>query len=315
MIHCIAAYEVPRFDSEEGGFELWLAGDNQRGSKGYVPEAWEEFKRQFLASKRKKAFLGMGDYCDFLRPSLRPMLKGALGKDDSARRMLDKAIMKQHDETIRDMEFLKGYTLGLHEGHHNWTTLDGINLDQRLSSALGARFLGFAATTRLVLRGSYGGKISVNQLGYPKNSHVVTLLTTHGNASGRKVPGALSWAENNLASAFIADIYAIGHGCKGGNDAPFERTEVKRAGGAGLRRTVPRILAVGGFCRGWTDGWESDYVEQAGLTPQPLSWAKIHFRIVERRDVELARGRPGRGTKTLEIQAMNIYYTEPEKGS
>ena len=310
MIHCTVPYDVPRFESEDGGFELWLAGDNQRGSSGYVPEAWEEFRHQFKASKRAKAFLGLGDYCDFLRPSLRPLLKGALGKDDSARRMMDKAILKQHDETIYDMAFLKGYTLGLHEGHHNWTTLDGINLDQRLSTALDARFMGFAATTRLVLSAKYSTDINKTAKNIAKRTHVVTLLTTHGNANGRKVAGALSWAENNLANAFIADIYAFGHGCKSGNSAPFERSEVRRIGAAGLRRTVPRIIAVGGFCRGWTDGWTSDYVEQAGMSPQPLGWAKISFRLVHRKETALALGCPGRDTKSLEIDAVNKFFTE-----
>lgn len=310
MIHCVAPYEVPRFEADDGGFELWIAGDKQMGSSGYVAEAWQDFRTAFKRSRRTKAFLGLGDYCDWLRPSLRPILKGALGKDDSARRMLDKAILKQHDEAIDDMEFLKGYCLGLHEGHHNWTTLDGINLDQRMSTALGSRFLGFAATSRLVLRPIY----ATRRGGIPGNgsNHVVTMMTTHGNANGRKVAGALSWAENNLASAFHADIYIVGHGCKSGNSAPFERNEIKRIGAPGLRRTVPRILAVGGFCRGWTDGWTSDYVEQAGMSPQALGYAKITFRLVRRKESALAAGCLGRQTKTLDIEVVNKLYTEPD---
>ena len=311
MIHCVAPFEIPRFEADDGGFELWVAGDRQEGSPGYVREAWEEFEHQFRSSKRTKAFLGLGDYGDWLRPSLRPVLRGALGKDDSARRMMDKAILKEHDSIIDAMSFLKGYCLGLHEGHHNWTTLDGINLDQRLSSALEARFLGFAAGTRLALRPTYGGKVARNRKsGMIKNTYVVTMVSTHGNANGRKVPGALTWVENNLASAFVADLYVIGHGCKSGNDAPFERTVIRRSGPPGLSRSVPRILAVGGFCRGWTDGWKSDYVEQAGMSPQPLGWAVIRFQLKVGRDLAIAKGCPGRGTKMLDIEVINKIWTE-----
>lgn len=312
MIHCTAPVEFNPYEESGGGFDLFLFGDRQEGSKGYVPEAWEMFRDEFKSCRRKKAVIGLGDYGDWLRPSLRPVLKGALGKDDSARRMLDKAILQEHDKIIRAHDFLEGYALGLHEGHHNWTTLDGINLDQRLSSALKARFLGFTASIRLVLRETdRRGKPSMHKSGYVGRGHVVTMLTTHGNANGRKVPGALSWAENNLANAFLADIYAFGHGCKSGNDAPFERTEIRRIGPPGIKRTIPRILAVGGFCRGYTNGWESDYVEQAGMSPQPLSWARIRFTVTAAKDNVAARGNLGRHTRVLDIDVSNRFYNEP----
>jgi hypothetical protein len=307
LIHSISTHSVPRFEAEEGGFELWIAGDKQVGSEGYVKEAWQDFRTAFKRSKRKKAFLGLGDYCDWLRPSLRPLLRGALGKDDSARKMLDGMILKQHDEAIDDMEFLKGHCIGLHEGHHNWTTLDGINLDQRMSSALKTTFLGFAAATRLNLIPSYNTGVPA------QGGYTVTMLSTHGNANGRKVAGALTWAENNLANAFVADLYVIGHGCKSGNSAPFERNEIRRQGPAGIKRTLPRILAVGGFCRGWTDGWKSDYVEQAGMSPQPLGYGKITFRLVNRKANTEAVGGFGAKTKVLDIDVVNKLYDEGER--
>lgn len=312
MIHCIAPFEVPRMDQD--GFRLFIFGDRQEGAPGYCQEAWEAFKHDFQRCKTAKAVLGLGDYGDWLRPSLRPGLRGALGKDDSARRMLDKAILHEHDKIIRAHDFLEGYVLGLHEGHHNWTTLDGINLDQRLSSALKTRFLGFASDTRLVLREAFKGKVHRDKKGYIDRGHVITMFSTHGNANGKKVPGALSWAENNLANSFLADLYVIGHGCKSGNDAPFERNEIRRVGPPGIKRSVPRILAVGGFARGWTDGWRSDYVEQAGMSPQPLGWAEIRFRLQYGKDRALAQGINNPRTKMLDIEAVNRFYTEPDRG-
>lgn len=312
MIHCIAPVDVPRFEADDGGFELFFFGDRQEGAAGYCKESWEQFRHEFKRSRRTKAAIGLGDYGDWLRPSLRPIVRGALGKDDSARRMLDKSILREHDAIIKAHDFLEGYSIGMHEGHHNWTTLDGINLDQRLSSALKTRFLGFAASTRLVLRPVYRGKNTRSDRTGKNNSYVSTLFSTHGNAQGKKVPGALSWVENNIANSFVADMYVIGHGCKSGNDAPFERVEIKRIGNPGVKRSIPRIMAVGGFCRGWTDGWRSDYVEQAGMSPQPLGWGVIRFRLSQARENSIAAGCPGRGTKTLEIEAVNRFFTDAD---
>lgn len=312
MINCIAPFEVPRFENEDYGFELYFFGDRQEGSVGYLPEAWADFKDEFKRSKRKKAAIGLGDYGDWLRPSLRPAVSGALGKDDSARRMLDKAILKEHDKIIDAHSFLEGYMIGVHEGHHNWTTLDQINLDQRLATALKTRFLGFTATTRLVLRAMYDGNVARRKDGYCTNGHVVTLFSTHGNANGRKVPGALAWVENNLANSILADLYVIGHGCKSGNDAPNERVEVRRVGPPGIKRSVPRIMAVGGFTRSYTDGWESDYVQRAGMSPQPPGWGVIRFKLVNTVNKSIAHGITSRRSKQMDISCINRFYTEQD---
>lgn len=311
MIHCSVPIDIPDFTSK--GFELYFFGDRQEGAPGYCQQAWEAFRHEFKSSKSTKFAIGLGDYGDWLRPSLRPMLKGALGKDDSARRMLDKAVLSEHDKIIRAHDFLEGRLVGLHEGHHNWTTLDGINLDQRLSSSMKTRFLGFSAGVRLVLREVWKGKLSKTSQGGIARSHVVTLLSTHGNANGRKVPGALSWVENNLANAFTADLYVIGHGCKSANEAPYERCEIRRVGSPGIKRSIPRIMAVGGFARGWTDGWKSDYVEQAGMSPQPLGWGVIRFRLVCQKERNLALGLSNSRTKTIDIEAVNRFYNEPDE--
>ena len=311
MINCIAPFEVPHL--ERDGFELYFFGDRQEGSTGYLPEAWAAFKDEFKRSKCKKAAIGLGDYGDWLRPSLRPAVAGALGKDDSARRMLDKAILKEHDKIIDAHAFLEGYMIGVHEGHHNWTTLDQINLDQRLAAALKTRFLGFTATTRIVLRAAYCGiKAHRGKEGNLDSGRVVTLFSTHGNANGRKVPGALAWVENNLANSLIADIYVVGHGCKSGNDAPNERVEVRRLGPPGVRRSVPRIMAVGGFTRSYTDGWESDYVQRAGMSPQPPGWGVIRFKLVQGINRSLARGFTSRKSKQIDISCINRFYTEQD---
>ncbi len=292
---------------------IYSAGDLQRKptetgkqdpAGGFIEEAWQQFKNEWQASKNPWG-LGLGDYDDWLRPSLRPLLNSALGKDDSARAVLDTMVLKSHDETIKSMQFMDRRLIGLHEGHHVHYLAGGTNTDQRLSSALHATFLGFSATHRMAL--------SPNESGV--NSRVITMVSMHGNAGGRKVNSALAFLGDNFANAWIADIFAMGHGCKNGNMVPFERQTIRRDGSPGIIRSIPRCLVVGGFSRGYTDGWKSDYIERAGMTPQPLGWAVIKLRPTwYRHRPELGLGsKPNRhGRFGVDIEVVNRFFTEEQ---
>lgn len=285
------------------GASVFVFGDIQGGQSGFQKEAWEEFENEFRRTPNAWA-LGLGDYDDWLRPSLRPALRAALGKDDSARAALDKMVQNENDKTIDAMQFLDGKLLGLHEGHHNWKMASGINTDQRIASALHATYLGFAALTRIALeiqrKKSKAGR---------GGAYVYNMLSTHGNANGKKVHSALSFLEGNYTAAFVCDHYIMGHGCKSGNETPFERHTARRNGPVGWSRSLPRVLVVGGFTRAYTNGWESDYVERAGMTPQPPGWAVIEFKLSQRQDHAIAKGvnphAVGHATTTLDVNHFN----------
>jgi hypothetical protein len=281
-----------------GEATIFIFGDRQQGSSGYKEEAWQEFRREFKATKNAWA-IGVGDYGDWLRPSMRTPVINALSKDDSARSMLDGDIRRGHDKIIDDMAFLEGRLVGLHEGHHNWKFASGETTDQRLASALKAPYLGWIATTRLVF--TYGNDDR------KKGGHslIHTLISTHGNANGRKVHSALAYLENNYAGSWICDSYAMGHGCKSGNHVPFKRNHVRRAGPFGIDVQIPRCLVVGGFAEGYTDGWQSDYVERAGFAPQPLGYGLFRFKRVVRRNNQIIRGVVNPRTCSLQVEPVN----------
>ena len=295
MIHHIS--RIP-LDGPDGA-TLFLFGDRQQGSRGYKPEAWAEFKREFKATKNAWA-LGLGDYGDWLRPSMRTPLINALAKDDSARAMLESDIRRGHDKIIDDMAFLEGRLIGLHNGHHDWKFASGETTDQRLASALKAPYLGWIASTRIVL--TYGKPPKKNDGG--QWSQVHSLISTHGNANGRKVHAALGYLESNYVATWDADTFAMGHGCKSGNHVPFKRNKIRREGPPGVDTQIPRCIAVGGFAEGYTDGWHSDYVEQAGYAPQPLGYGLIRFRRVRRVGNALARGVKARSVSVL-VEVLN----------
>lgn len=277
----------------EDGISIFLFGDRQEGSQSYVEEAWQEFKNEFRKTKNAYA-IGLGDYADWLRPSMRVRLLEPLSHDSSARQMLDTEIRRGHDKIIDKMEFLKGRLLGLHEGHHNWGFASGENTDQRLASALKTTYLGWVASHRLVL--------FRNQAGKPSKTY--TIVTTHGNSNSRNFKASVGWMERSLMESFNADHYVCGHGCKNGNFEPFERGNIRRTGPAGVDRQIVRGMLVGGFTRAFTDGWKSDYVERAGLSPQAMGWGIIRIKRAHTNSLSHLRGLSGRND-SLDIEQVN----------
>lgn len=296
MMHHVSRVPI----NQKDGATLFVFGDLQSGQQGFQKEAWQQFRNEFKATPNAWA-LGLGDYDDWLRPSMREALGAPLAKDDSARENLDRMVLKANDETIDNMSFLDRRLLLLHEGHHNWKLASGINTDQRIASALHATYGGFIASTRIALE-------------YQSYHRVYTIVSTHGNANGRRVPAALSWLESNIVNAFVADHYMMGHGCKNATFEPFERQLVRREGPPGLMKMLPRCLIVGGFSRSYTDGWKSDYVERAGMSPQPPGWGKVEFRLVKNRAAAERSGIPGRAGRTsvwtLDVNQSNRHPIE-----
>lgn len=290
MIHRIARLSLKSCDT----LSLFFFGDKQAGVPGYCDEAWQEFKAEFKRTPNAYA-IGLGDYLDWLRPSMRLEVKRALIKDTSAWKQLDKQVMLTHDKMIDEMEFLKGKLLLLHEGHHNWEFVTGDNTDQRLAVALKAPYGGWIASTRLVIE-------RANSNGH----HVYTIMSTHGNANARRVPATVTWMERNLVDSWDADQYVMGHGCKNANFEPLERNRIRRAGEPGYSTTIPRCLIVGGFTKSYTNGWESSYVEHAGFAPQPIGWGVVRLKLVHRKSQALAKGVPNaRHAWGLDVEQVN----------
>ena len=299
MIHQVtrvsANYETP--------VSIFVFGDRQAGSEGYNKEAWQEFKRHFKSTPNAWA-LGVGDYNGWLRPTMRAHLQSATAKDTSARKQLDKLVMQDHDKTIEDMEFLKDKCIGLHEGHHNWTFITNDNTDMRLANALKAPYLGWMASTRLVIDYNSPKTTKKSRFGL-----TYTIVSMHGNSNASSFPSSARWMETRVVNAWIADQHIMGHGCKNGNFEPHVQNIIRRRGPAGIDTKIPRCLIVGGFCDGFTNGWESGYVEQRGFAPQPLGWGVIRLKFVHTNQAALARGLEATGTGksaiSLDVEQLN----------
>ncbi len=274
MIHQI----VPAALSYRDGVTLFCFGDLQSDAPGFDRAAWEEFKDRFKSTPNAYG-LGLGDYGDFVRPSQRARILAALAHDDSTHAQVDDQVRRVQDKLLDEMQFLEGRLVGLHTGHHVWTFRDGSNSDMRIASALKAKYLGWVASTRLSL-GRPTDKV---------NTFSYTVVSTHGSGSSRKIGGTVNWLEGNIAQSFICDHVVMGHACKSATAVAPERQIVRRHGPAGLEQQVTRCTLVGGFHRGYTDGWETSYVERAGFSPQPVMWGVIRIKLVQRKANSVAK--------------------------
>lgn len=271
---------------------IFFFGDLQWGAKGFDDEAWQAFKSRFKATPNAWA-VGLGDYGDWLRPSMRAPLKSSLIKDPSAGAMLDDQIRRRQDDLIEKMAFLEGRLIGLHQGHHCWEFNSGDNSDMRICAALRTKFLGWMAATRISFcsdkRREFG--------------RVLTLLSMHGTGNSRYTGVDSRWMDANIVPAWQADVYAKGHGCKADAWCPFERQIVRRTGPLGIIRQKIYCLNVPGFSRGYTDGWDSSYVEQAGMQPQQLGWAELRVGLTCGKEARQAQG-ANAGSTVLDIEHL-----------
>ena len=277
---------------------IFFFGDLQYGAEGFNKEAWEEFSRQVKTTKNAY-IIGLGDYEDWLRPTMRARLYGSLSHDDSARKQLDDKVRTSQDKIIDMLDFMRGRIIGLHTGHHDWEFSSGMSSTQRLSEALGTTFLGWQASTRVSMKIKTPGE-------YRAPTYTYTIISTHGNSNARRIGSSTLWLENNLMQGWVADQYVMGHGCKSANWAPVERSIIRRSGPPGAITVVPRCLLVGGFHNGYTNGWESSYVERSGFVPQPVMWGIVRLKITTDKFMA-TQGRNGRGEKNLvlHIETLN----------
>lgn len=274
--------------------EIFCFGDLQSDAEGFDREAWEEFRNQFKKSKNALA-LGLGDYNDFSRPTMRARMLGALAHDDSTRQQVDDLVRKKQDGLLDMMQFLEGKLIGVHNGHHCWEFADRTNSDQRIASALKAPYLGWMASTRLVLSPTKD----------MDRGYAYTIISMHGQANSRRTGGAANWLEQNVIESWVADHYVMGHSCKSISWMPGERHIIRKKGPAGVISSTPRALQVGGFHRGYTDGFTSSYVERNGFKPQPIMWGVIRLRIENSKSAALARG-VARKSPCLRIESLNV---------
>lgn len=284
------------------GLTIFVFGDMQYGSTGFREEAWQDFEAHFRKTKNTYA-IGLGDYLDFTRPTMRKMLDSLCTKDDGFRAQVDSMAQRLINDVMDKMAFLKGHCIEIHEGHHTYKFSDGTTADQRIAAHLKAPFAGWLSTVRLALE-----KPRTTSIG---TDFACTIVSAHGEGSARTVPGDFRRQEQDMGF-ILADVTCRGHGCKSGTWSPGQFTEVRRRGPAGHRTHTQRFVSVGGFSGGYTDGWNADYVERAGYRPMPCRWGVIELKIDRCNLAQDAAGLPRRKNAPRRL-AIKTYTDGPDR--
>ena len=281
---------------------IFIFGDLQfrRNDDAFDSSAWEQFRDEFKSTPNAWA-LGLGDYEDFLRPTMRARIQASVAGDDSARQQIDDRVRSEQEAIIKEMSFLEGRLIGLHSGHHEWEFSTGDNSTQRLCQALKSPYLGWMASTRVGIGEEWSN-----------STFTYTIISMHGTGSALATTTDARWLESRIVPAFEADHYIRGHSCKSVAWTAFERHSIRRAGPFGDIVKPVRCINVGGFNKGYTDGWKSSYVERAGLTPQAVGWAVIRIkRVFPKSKIDHKDGLAHR-SGTLQIDHLTRHPTIPQ---
>ena len=213
---------------------------------------------------RGALFIGMGEYLDFASYSQRAIMQSTR---DSNRQLLDQMVEHATLQFFRLIKFTKGRWLGMIEGDHRWTFLNGQSSDQLLCRELGCDFLGTSAMLRL-----HSSKVPRR---HPEAD--CTLYVHHGIGTARRAGAALARVED-LLIWLDADIYLMGHAHQK-ISAPIDRQYITPDG---KHYHQTKLLARTGA---WLRGYKSheplsldrgasesrgSYVEQKALAPASL---------------------------------------------
>lgn len=267
--------QVVNLAIDKYGVTVVCAGDFQWGADGFCKESYQEFKWKTQKTPNVK-YLLLGDYGDAYRPTMRARMRGAI--DSDSHRLLDDQFRSHQDKLIDMMEFMKGKIIGLHNGHHCHIFADGTNSDQRIATALKAPYLDWIASTRL----TFNRKDS-------NESHIYNIVSMHGSGGGGATGATLRFLAKQAEGYPNADHIIGGHACKSEASEPHLRNFIRERGPAGRLDRYVRLLAVGGFRRGFIKG-KSGYEEIAGYIPQAIGWGEITFKMTSKKEIALARG-------------------------
>jgi len=260
--------EIHRFtiDCQGKPFRLVPLGDVHKGHRNCD---WLKFVEivDWIAKDEQCYWIGMGDYGDSIVPS-----------HDEKRwdyQEVDRECMipdQQYHEIYSQFAKIRDRCIGLHTGNHDDVLRKRHFHDyviEDLCDPLDVKYLGWEAFTHLQLlntRWRHKGK--------PQYKRGLTVFSTHGYYSGRRLGGATNRLED-IADDYIADIYMMGHihhlhgWRKIQLGLQFNPKKVK------LREYKKAYILTGGFLRGHQEG-ASSYIEKKNLEP-----SKIGISVIE----------------------------------
>jgi hypothetical protein len=259
-IFSIHEFTIPYTEYDET-FYVIPFGDIHRSSHLCAVDKWLDFCA-WAEKKERCYFLGMGDYDDLASSSERAILSdGRL--HDTTRKSLEQLSKELTDKFADEVGFMKDRTIGLIEGNHYTSYLNGTTSTQRLAGHLNAKYLGVSTLTRLrFVHATRNTAMSLD------------IFAHHGLGGG--TPSASVGRVDKMTANAEADIYLQGHDHKKWVD--FDQKLVLAQGGGSLRLRDKKILKArtGSFLRGYVPG-EASYVTDGCYRPADIGVVKIEL--------------------------------------
>ena len=248
--------KVIPYDGEE--IQLVPFGDVHYGCANYAKASFNKWCKE-VQKLSNPYFIGMGDYFDAVSASERRSLRTASLHDQTYKMLNDQAEQREKD-FVKQISFMKGRTLGLLGGNHEWEYPDGTCSTEKLARELGGEYLGVGTLFNLTLeRGT-------------KRIPLI-LHAHHGKGGGGTSGGSLNRVAKGQLG-FEADIHLMGHDHQlvGGVSTRIRLTPANRI--------VHRYVWSGrtaSFLKGYPEG-EPSYAVDAGYMPGPLGgvFFKLH---------------------------------------
>jgi hypothetical protein len=263
---------------------LFIFGDVHRDSPSHALTTWRESLAR--GKKLKNAiFLGMGDYLDATSTSERECLGHITPKmHDTFKHDINELKRAKVEMFAKEIDFMRGRLVGLINGNHYYDFSSGINSDQMLCEALGAKYLGVCSFIRLTLQ-------------YHSTRVNVDIFAHHGKGASRLTGGSLNRVAQMVENV-EADILVMGHDHKKGAVPTSPRLYLEHNSKTGLVVKHRDVWSVrsGSYLASYTNG-EVNYNVDACRGPSSLG----HVEML----LSLKRNQTGgKDTMRVNIQAL-----------
>lgn len=246
-------------------------GDIHRESPNFADAEWEKFLA-YAKTKKNAYFFGMGDYTDGCSTSERQTLMNGNLHDTTKETM--KNVYKGVTASLaNELSFMRGRIIGMLGGNHFYQMDNGENTDHILAHALGAKYLGVCALTRLV--------IDLER----KKSLTIDIFAHHGKGGGKTV-GSVFNSVDDMQRVADADLYLMGHTHGKGAMPSHPRLRITRCSPNGgkpiVRSRTPYIGRTGSFLKTYDAGRKA-YGVDALYPACSLGFIEFEYTILRKR--------------------------------
>lgn len=249
---------------------LFPFGDVHYGAPLFSESTWVESLREWKSAENPY-FLGMGDYMDLFAASNRDALMRA-SLHESATAQVEDMQTRLVEAFADEIAFMKGRTIGLMEGNHHGTYLNGTTTTQKLCEKMGTKYLGCSTYIMLSIE-------------FPRTdkSLPVVIWAHHGQGAAQTKGGSLNRVEKMMSSA-DADIYLMGHDHERGAIKDMRFYLKRQPNGTVVTKEKQRIYGrTGSYLLAYKDG-KASYVADKALRPKVLGHIRIDITPRQDRD-------------------------------